>query len=100
MHTPRQKLQYEVDNKIGAYGEAHLDRRVIKINRRRHKSKKVPRISRKPDGNEHLGKTIYHEELHHKYPKAKEKTIRRMEKGWSKLTVKQKNRRYAKIKNK
>ncbi len=55
-------------------------------------------MSPKPNGDEHLGKTILHETLHAKHPDMKEKTVRKLEKGWAKLSKKQKKRYYSKIK--
>ena len=90
--------KYKIDNKMrGAFGETDYDKKVIRVNKKRHKSKSVLKISKKKDGNEHLGKTIYHEELHRKHPKMYEKTVRKKEKDFDKLSKKQKKKLYSKF---
>ncbi len=101
MTSPRKKnWVVKRDNKLrGAFGETDFDKKVIRINVKRHKSKSVAKIQKKSNGDEHLGKTIYHEELHRKNPKWTEKKVRKQEKiGWDKLTPKQKAKYYSKIK--
>lgn len=100
MTSPHKKYKYQVDNNLrGAYGETDLDNKVIKINKKRHKSKQVEKISKKSDGTEHLGKTILHETLHAKHPKMTEKEVRKREKKFTKLSKKTKAKLYAKVRS-
>jgi hypothetical protein len=95
MKTPRKKWKYQVDNKMrGAYGETDYETKTIRINKKRHKQPTAKRITPKPNGHEHLGMTIYHEELHRKYPKLTEKEVRKREKNFLKLPKKEKTRLY------
>lgn len=100
MTSPRKKWKYQQDNKMrGAFGETDYDKKLIRINKKRHKSKSAAKISPKKNGDEHLGKTIYHEELHRKHPKWTERKVRQHEKkDWKKLTPAQKKKYYSKIK--
>lgn len=84
MTTPRKKFKYVVDNKLrGKYGETDFEKKVVRINKKAHAK----------DG-EHLGKTIYHESLHAKFPSMTEKEVRRREKNWHKLPAKKKRALY------
>lgn len=98
MTSTRKKYKYQIDNQMRAYGETDFEKKTIRINRKRHKSAKVDRISAKADGDEHLGMTIYHEELHRKNPSWTEKKVRKQEKsGWKKLSPAQKKSYYSKL---
>lgn len=101
MTTARKKFKYQVDNKMrGAYGETDFEKRLIRINKKRHKSPTAKKITPKANGHEHLGKTIYHEETHRKYPKMTEREVRKREKNWHKLPTKEKKRLYSLVRNK
>lgn len=50
------------------------------MNKQKHTDKKFKRINPLPNGNEDLASTVHHELLHVKHPKAREMTIRKMEK--------------------
>lgn len=89
------KYKYKVDNKMrGAYGEIDEDKHVIRINKKRHKSSRVERITKNKDGSESLLATIWHEEMHRKHPKMTEKDIRKGEKKVSSLSSKKKKKLY------
>lgn len=101
MTSPKKKWKVKVDDKMrGAFGETDYTNKVIRINRKRHKSS-APKISPKADGHEHLGKTIFHEFLHKNHPTWTEEQVRRHEKkDWDKLSPARKKKYYNKIQKK
>ena len=84
-----------VDNKLrGAYGETDTDKKVIRINKERHR-KNVTRYNKNPDGTESLIDSIVHEEDHADAPKKHEKTVYKdAKKKVERMSVKQKQKLY------
>lgn len=62
--TTLNKWRWIVDDRMRDYGEIDYDRRVIRINRVMHKRDGEPLID-----------TLFHEELHRKFPLLGERTI-------------------------
>lgn len=90
------------DNKLRVFGETDLDKKVIRINKKKSRSvkpgKKVRMLNRKGKSGELLD-TIKHELLHVDHPKAKEKTIRKMtERATKRMSKKEKGRLYNLVK--
>lgn len=79
----------------GAYGETDFETKTIRINKKRHKQPGAKRITPKANGDEHIGMTIYHEELHRKHPKMTEREVRKREKEFLQLPKKKKARLYS-----
>lgn len=76
------RVRIVVDNKLkGAYAESDLKTGLIRVNKKKHTDKNLKRINPLPNGNEDLASTVQHELLHFKHPKARERTIRKMEKA-------------------
>lgn len=74
-------MKVEVNNKLkGAYGLTHFKdgkpEKVV-INKKAHKSKRNARVNKNKDGTESMIGTVFHEFLHVKHPKMKEKTVRK-----------------------
>lgn len=102
MTSPRKKnwVVKRDDKMRGAFGETDYEKKVIRINVKRHKSS-APKIAPKDNGHEHLGKTIFHEFLHKRHPEWTERQVRKHEKSdWPKLSTAQKKSYYDKIKKK
>jgi len=71
------KWKRKVDNKLrGAFGETDFDKKVIRINKKRHISSKA--WSSTPKRDRTLKNTILHEEIHAKHPRMLEKTVRKL----------------------
>ena len=89
-----------VDNKLkGAYGETDLSTGTIRINKKRHKSKRAQRINKNKDGTEKMIDTMVHENLHLAHPKMHERTVRKETKRkLAKMTPKQKKKVYNQFK--
>lgn len=84
------KVTRMTNNKLrGAYGTTDFnpEKKTIKIQVNKKKSKKAAR-------GEVLA-TIYHEETHLKHPNMKEKNVRKIEQGVTKLSPKEKKRLYS-----
>ena len=72
----------KVDNKMNGFGDIDLEKKVIRVNKKRNK---------KHGGVGELIDTIVHEENHRKHPKMKEKEIRnKTKKDLKKMSLKQK----------
>lgn len=97
MTSPSKKYQWEVDNRMHAFGDMNSETKKVRVNKKKHKSQSAKGSSPKPNGDEHLGKTIFHEDLHIKHPKWTEKQVRKHEKDWAKLSPKEKKRYYSKL---
>lgn len=77
-----------IDNKMRNFGDTDFLKRVIRVNKK--KSKKL-------GGRGEVLDTIYHEEMHAKHPKMKEKSVRvRTVREIKKLTPSQKRKYYQK----
>ena len=72
----------KVDNKMKWQGEIDLDKKVIRINKKKAKKKSS------------VAGTIYHEEYHRKHPKAHEKTVYKKERDWIKRVSPDKKKKY------
>lgn len=83
----------------GAYGEIDYDRKVIKVNPKRHKSKKVRRLTSNKDGTENLLVTMLHEEVHRNHPKMHERNVEKLARAMkSRMGDKAKKKTYRKFK--
>lgn len=60
------KLKIKINNKLKAYGTYDTESGVMEINRKKHKDKRE------------LADTVAHELSHRRHPRAKEKTIQKM----------------------
>lgn len=91
-----------VDNKMrGAYGETDFTKRIIRINKKAHRSKRLGRITPTKKGHESMIHTMAHEELHRKHPKMHERTVRKLEKKVvKKMSYKERGRLRAKFRTK
>lgn len=85
------------DNTLrGAYGETDFDKKLIRINKKRHKKGET---NKNADGSENLLDTIVHEKLHATHPNMHEKTVRKLARAMSsKMGKKQKAAHYAMVK--
>lgn len=79
----------------GAYGETDYETKTIRVNKKRHKQPGAKRITPKANGHEHLGMTIYHEELHRKHPTMTEREVRKREKEFLTLPARKKQKLYS-----
>lgn len=81
-----------VTTKKKLYGETELDKHVMAVNKKWHKSKgnHKPDIKKNKDGSANLADTIRHEIFHKQHPKAHEKTVRKMTRKWMKQAGKKK----------
>lgn len=61
-------FKVKVDNNMRDFGETDLEKKTIRINRKK---------SLKKGGHKELKDTLIHEKLHAKHPKMHEKTVRR-----------------------
>lgn len=76
MVANRKGWRYKIDNKMrGALGSTDLDRKVITINKKKHKDRRL--MKGVPKKQRSLINTIVHERLHAAHPKMKEKTVRK-----------------------
>lgn len=78
---PTKKWKKVIDNKMrGAYGETDFDKKLIRINKKRHAKGKVhdKRTKKNKNGSASMIDTIVHEEMHMKHPKMHEKTVRKL----------------------
>lgn len=89
----------KIDNRLrGAYGETDYEKKIIRINKKRHKSTRHMRITPNKDGSEKLIATLHHEVNHVLHPKKREKTVRKEEKTFLKKgTQKAKKKLYSLI---
>lgn len=88
-------FKHKVNNKLrGAYGETDLDKKVISVNKKKHKSMRTARITPNKDGTENMLTTMVHENIHASHPKMLEKTVRKLEKKAKKLSKKLKKKVY------
>lgn len=77
----------------GAFGETDYDKKVVKINKKRHEKGSM---ARNPDGTENLLTTILHEINHVRYPKKSEKGVEKLAVAMkSRMSDKQKAKYYA-----
>lgn len=97
MKKKTKKWKFLTDNKMkGAYGETDFDKKVVRINKKRHKKAPSDGISKKDNT---IINTIVHEDLHVKHPKMKEKVVRKKaSKKVSKMGTKAKKKMYSKLK--
>ena len=89
------------DNKLrGAFGEADFNKRVIRINKKKHrKNANVKHMVRNRDGSENLAVTIQHEINHVRHPKMGERSVEKLARAMvSKMGPKQKQHLYSKVK--
>ncbi len=85
-----------VDNKMRSWGDTDLEKKVIRINKK--KSKNVPFKKSLPKGYPEVLDTIVHEEMHAKYPKMKEMDVRKKTRRMiEKMTKKQKSKYYSRF---
>lgn len=68
------KTKHIVDNNLKAYGETDAEKKVVKINKVRHKQRVVTPT---PQKDQTLINTIVHEELHVKHPQMTEAQVRK-----------------------
>ncbi len=88
----KDRYKFKVDNSMRGFGETDLDRKVVKVNKKRAKA-----THQKGE----LLDTIAHELLHVKHPKAKERTIqKKTERVTKRLSPKEKAKLYSKFRNK
>lgn len=99
LHKATGGWKFKTDNKMkDAYGLTDFNKKVVKVSKKQHKNKRARRYTAKPNGDEHLGKTILHELAHVAHPKAHEKTVEKAAKrAWPKLSPKLKKRAYARF---
>ena len=93
--------KFKTTNKGNWYGETDLDKKVIRVNKKYHKSKgnHAPDIKKNKDGSASIIDTLAHEMLHAKHPRMHEKTVRKLtRKKVGKLSKKYKNKLYSKFK--
>ena len=92
------KWKRKVDNKLkGAFGETDFDKKVIRINKKRHISSKA--WSSTPKRDRTLINTIAHEEGHRLHPRMLEKNIRKLaRKQVISMTSRQKQKLYNRYK--
>lgn len=77
----------------GAFGETDYDRKVIKINKKAHKT---GTMTRNPDGSESLLTTILHEVNHVRHPKKGERGVEKLARAMkSRMGPRQKAKYYA-----
>lgn len=90
---------FKNSNKLrGAYGETDYDKKLVRVNKRRHKSKTAKRITPNKDGSENLLTTIAHEMVHVNHPRRTEKSTEKLARAMvSKMGKKQKGRLYSKF---
>ena len=82
-----------VDNVKGGYGETDFGKKIIKIDKKKHKSKKYA-IPKEDDS---LLNTIVHEEAHVQFPKKTEVQIRKLARlKVKKMSKKIKSKMYSK----
>ena len=82
----------------GAYGETDYKKMTIAIDKKRHTSKNVERITPNNDGTENMAITLRHEILHAQHPKWGEVRVEKAARMWyDKATKKQKNKIYSKM---
>lgn len=92
-------FKVKTDNKLrGAFGETDLDKKVIRINKKRHRANApVKHLTPNKDGSENLLTTIVHEGIHAKQPNKKENSVEKLARAMvSRMSPKQKSRYYAK----
>lgn len=104
LHKATGGFKYKTDNKMrGAFGETDLDKRVVRINKKKHTNPKAlkneRRYNRNKDGTESILDTIVHEMGHVANPKAGEKKVEKQAKRLTKkMSPKVKKRIYAVVK--
>ena len=91
--------KYKTTNKRGAFGETDFEKKTITINKKRHKSKNVRKLTPNKDGSENLLTTIAHEFAHKNHPKINsEKKIEKLARAMvSKMSPKRKAKLYRKF---
>jgi hypothetical protein len=82
-NTDLKKWKRKTDNKMHAFGDTDLDKKVIRVNKKK---------SKKDGGKGEVLDTIVHETAHAKHPKMKEKNIRKH----TKRLIKKLNKRHKK----
>lgn len=76
----------KVDNKMHAYGDTDLEKKIIRVNKKKSKAKRAGEVL----------DTIVHEEMHRKHPKMHERTIRKeTPRAIKKMGAKTKQKLYA-----
>jgi hypothetical protein len=95
--TPK-AWKYLTDNKLkGAYGETDFEKKVVRVNKKRHK--KGPKWGIAGKDNTILN-TIVHEDMHVKRPKMKERDVRKAtRKKVAKMDKRTKKKYYNKLKS-
>lgn len=85
------------DRLRGAYGETNYDKKLIRINKKKHRSTntKLKRYTPNKDGSENLLMTIVHEVNHVVHPNMKERGIEKLAKAMkARMSDKQKAKYY------
>lgn len=93
-------FKVKVDNKMKeGFGETNYDKKLIRINKKRHNSPNVGRITPNKDGSEKLGVTILHELEHVRRPDAGERSVERVaRRKFGKMNPRQRSRLYGLLK--
>ncbi len=93
------KWKYTTGKVRGGYGEIDEDKKLIKVDKKKHRSHALRRITPNKDGSENMLATMAHELMHKAHPDWTEKQVeakaRRMRKT---LSTKAKQRIYSKFK--
>ncbi len=96
----KKRWQFKTDNKLrGAFGETDYDKKIVRINKRRHaKNQPVRHLTKNKDGSENMLVTALHEINHVKHPKMGERGVEKLARAMkSRMSKKQKNRIYSKF---
>jgi SOS response regulatory protein OraA/RecX len=72
INTKSGKFTVKVDNKMRWMGDTDFDKKLIRINKSKHKGKNVPKTRTKK---QELMDTMIHEKMHADHPRMKEKTV-------------------------
>lgn len=93
----RSTWKYKVGKVKGGYGETDFNKKVIKIDKSKHR-KNYKRLTPNPDGSENMLTTITHEMVHKRFPKKSEKATEKLARAMkSKMSPKTKQKMYAKF---
>lgn len=92
------RWKYKVGKVRGGFGEIDTVKKVIKIDKAKHRSKAQKRITPNQDGSENILRTITHEMAHKRFPNKNEKAIEKLGRAMaSRMTKKQKAKLYSKF---
>lgn len=91
----KRRWKRKTDNKMRYTGEIDWHRGLIRINKKRAKSKRVAKIYGY-DVKSGILNTIVHEEMHRQHPRMHEKTVRkRTKRKVKKMSRRQKSKQYS-----